>query len=127
MWVGSLGREDPLEKGMATHSSILPWKISWTEELGRLQYVGSQRVGCDLAPLDPPRAGSLLVAGRKRADEKVGNPRNLCGNRPLRARLQRRRAPGGQTAQAGSDHQTGKITVLTHFPSFRQIKRNPFR
>ena len=43
--VQSLGREDPLEKEMATHSSILAWKIPWTEELGRLQSIGSQRVG----------------------------------------------------------------------------------
>ena len=44
-WVGSLGREDPLEKEMATHSSTLAWKIPWTEEPGRLQSMGSQRVG----------------------------------------------------------------------------------
>ena len=43
--VQSLGREDPLEKGMATHSSILAWKIPWTEEPGRLQSMGSQSVG----------------------------------------------------------------------------------
>ena len=42
-----LGREDPLKKGMATHSSILPWRIPWTEELGRLQSMGLQRVGHD--------------------------------------------------------------------------------
>ena len=42
--VGSLGREDPLEKGMATHSSIVAWRIPWTEELGGLQSMGSQRV-----------------------------------------------------------------------------------
>ena len=41
--VRSLGREDPLEKGMATHSSILAWRIPWTEELGGLQSKGSQR------------------------------------------------------------------------------------
>ena len=41
-WVRSLGREDPLEEEMATHSSILVWKIPQTEELGRLQYAGSQ-------------------------------------------------------------------------------------
>ena len=45
--VQSLGREDPLEKEMATHSSTLALKIPWTEEPGRLQSVGSQRVGCD--------------------------------------------------------------------------------
>ena len=42
-----LGLEDPLEKEMATHSSILAWKIPWTEEPGRLQSMGSQRVGHD--------------------------------------------------------------------------------
>ena len=46
-WIGSLDQEDPLEKGMATLSSILVWKISWTEELGRLQPMGSHRVGYD--------------------------------------------------------------------------------
>ena len=45
--VRALGREDPLEKEMATHSSILAWKIPWTEEPGRLQSMGSQRVGHD--------------------------------------------------------------------------------
>ena len=39
-----LGQEDTLEKGMATHTSILSWKIPWTEETGRLQSMGSQRV-----------------------------------------------------------------------------------
>ena len=47
--VRSLGREDPLEKEMATHSSILAWKIPWAEETGMLQSVGSQRVGHDWA------------------------------------------------------------------------------
>ena len=46
-WVRSLGREDPLEKEMATHCSTLAWKILWTEEHGRLQSMGSQRVGHD--------------------------------------------------------------------------------
>ena len=45
--VQSLGREDPLEKEMATHSSILAWRIPWMEEPGRLQPTGSQRVGQD--------------------------------------------------------------------------------
>ena len=50
MWetrVRSLGREDPLEKEMATHSSTLAWKIPWTEKPGRLQSMESQRVGHD--------------------------------------------------------------------------------
>ena len=44
-WVRSLGREDPLEEEMATHSSILAWEIPWTEEPGGLQSTGLQRVG----------------------------------------------------------------------------------
>ena len=44
-WVRFLGQEDPLEKEMATHSSILAWKIPWTEEPGGLQSMGLQRVG----------------------------------------------------------------------------------
>ena len=50
MWetqVRSLGREDPLETEMATHSGTLAWKIPWLEEPGRLQFMGSQRVGPD--------------------------------------------------------------------------------
>ena len=46
-WVPSLGLEDPLEKEMAIHSSAIAWKIPWTEEPGRLQSMGSQRVGHD--------------------------------------------------------------------------------
>ena len=47
--VWSLVQEDPLEKEMTTHSSILAWKTLWTEEPGGLQYLGSQRIGHDLA------------------------------------------------------------------------------
>ena len=50
MWetsVQSLGWEDPLEESVATHSSILAWRISWTEEAGRLQSMGLQRIGHD--------------------------------------------------------------------------------
>ena len=47
IWVQSLGREDPLEKEMATHSSTLAWRIPWREEPGGLQSMGSQRVGHD--------------------------------------------------------------------------------
>ena len=52
-WVQSLGQEDPLEKGMATHSSILAWKVLWTGEPGGLQSTGLQRVGHDLATKPP--------------------------------------------------------------------------
>ena len=47
MCIRSLGREHPLEKEMATCASTLAWKIAWTEEPGRLQSMGPQRVGCD--------------------------------------------------------------------------------
>ena len=50
-WVQSLGQEDLLEKEMAIHSSILAWKISWTEEAGRLQSRESQRVAKSRTPL----------------------------------------------------------------------------
>ena len=43
-WVQSLGREDPLEEEMATHSSVPAWRIPWTEEPGGLQFIGLQRV-----------------------------------------------------------------------------------
>ena len=45
--VHSLSWEDPLEEGMATHSSILAWRIPWTEQAGKLQSIGSQKVGHD--------------------------------------------------------------------------------
>ena len=48
-WVWSLGQEDPLEKEIATHFSIIAWKIPWTEKLGRLQSMGLQRIGHDWA------------------------------------------------------------------------------
>ena len=47
-WVQSLGQEDPLEEEVATHSSILAWKIPWSEEPGELQSMGSKRVRHDL-------------------------------------------------------------------------------
>ena len=47
--VQSLSQEDPLQKGMATHSSFLAWRVPWTEELGRLQFMGLQRVGLNWA------------------------------------------------------------------------------
>ena len=46
-WVQSLGWEDPLEEGMATHSSILAWRIPWTEDPGGIQSMGSQSIGHD--------------------------------------------------------------------------------
>ena len=61
-WVQSLGWEDPLEKGMVTYSSILAWRIPWTEDPGRLQSMGSQRVEhyfhFHLKVLSPPQGFS---------------------------------------------------------------------
>ena len=51
MWAWSLGWEDPLEEGMATHSSTLAWRIPWTEEPGGLQSMGSQRIRHDRSNL----------------------------------------------------------------------------
>ena len=63
-WVQSLGQEDPLEESMATHSSILAWRIPWTEEPGRLQSIGSQKVGHDLVTEQHSRQifNTLLIA-----------------------------------------------------------------
>ena len=58
-WVQFLGQEDPLEKEMATHSSILAWRIPWTEEPGRLH--GFTRVGCNLATKPPPGYGIIGI------------------------------------------------------------------
>ena len=67
-WVCSLGWEDPLEKEMATHSSILAWRIPWTEESGSIQSMGLQRVGNDWVTLPsyfpilwPPDANRRLI------------------------------------------------------------------
>ena len=65
-WVRSLGWEDPLEKEMATHSSILAWRIPWTGEPGRLQPTGSQRVGHDWVTslsLSAPTPGTPWLGG----------------------------------------------------------------
>ena len=60
-WVGSLVQEDPLDKEMATHSSILAWKIPWTEEPGGLQSMGSQQVRRDWACMHDPLKGTLTL------------------------------------------------------------------
>ena len=68
MWVRSLGQEDPQEKEMATHSSILAWGMPWTEEPGGLQSMGLQRAGHDLASTQQPSMGKNGVSeGRCRS------------------------------------------------------------
>ena len=68
MWVQSLGQEDPLEEDMATHSSIIAWKIPWTEEPGGLQSMGLQRVGHDWSN---SAAACLFSYGLPGSDGKV--------------------------------------------------------
>ena len=60
IWVRSLGQENPLEKEMATHSSILAWKIPWTEGPGGLQSMGSQRVGHSLVTKQQQRVSTTV-------------------------------------------------------------------
>ena len=68
-WVRSLGRGDPLEKGMVTHSSIFAWRSPWTEEPGELQFMASQRAGHDSATDTNVSAQFITDAQRKdRAD-----------------------------------------------------------
>ena len=62
MWVRSLGWKNPLEEGIATHSSILAWEIPWTEESGRLNSMGSHRVGHDLNNLTHMFCNYKIVA-----------------------------------------------------------------
>ena len=70
-WVRSLGLEDPLEKEMATHSSILAWRIPWTEELGGLQSMG--RKESDATEPSPKRARTSTARPRGReAGEGLG-------------------------------------------------------
>ena len=68
MWVRSLGQEDPLEKGMATHSRILAWKIPWMEETARLQSMGSQWLGRDLVTEHALKGQCLRTQGKDSFD-----------------------------------------------------------
>ena len=54
-WVRSLGQEDPLEEGKATHSNTLAWRLPWTEEPGGLQFMGSQKAGHDIETEGQPQ------------------------------------------------------------------------
>ena len=89
-WVQSLGQEDPLEKEMVTHSSILAWRIPWTEEHGGLQSMESQRVGLDWATslslsLFMPSIShwTWAAAGRGMVFSSQGNPKRDGGWRLL--------------------------------------------
>ena len=84
-WVRSLGREEPLEKDMATHSSILAWRIPWTEEPGRLQSMGSQRVGHNWATNTWSPQPLIFFSGKKFEPRKTLKPQ---GFEATKARLE---------------------------------------
>ena len=65
MWVQSLGQEDPLEEGMATHSSILAWKILWPEKPAGLHPMGSQRVGHNQATNPHSNIHTHIIEGNQ--------------------------------------------------------------
>ena len=78
-WVQSLGWQDPLEKGTATHSSILAWRLPWTEELGRLQSMGSQRVRHNWATF----TFIIRFQNEWEGNDKLLTPHPQAGNRRL--------------------------------------------
>ena len=80
MWVQSLDREDPLEKGMATHFSILAWQVSWTEEPGRLQSIGSQRVGNNWSNLTCMHAAGDLTFWPPSSNPHFPSPSTVSDN-----------------------------------------------
>ena len=73
MWVRSLGGEDPLEERMATYTSILAWRIPWTEEPGGLQSMGSQRFKHDSPIKQPPSPKKPTAEVKKKTLVKVAN------------------------------------------------------
>ena len=75
-WVQSLGLEDPLEKEMATHSSILAWEISWTEEPGEVQFMGSQGVSHTPMPTFNRGPEVMLVGVTKLMAHNLGKNRS---------------------------------------------------
>ena len=77
--VRSLGQEDPLEKEMATHSSILAWEIPWTEEPGRLQSMGLQRVGHDWSDLAAAAAAAAGGSNGKVSACSAEDPGSIPG------------------------------------------------
>ena len=90
-WVRSLGREDPLEKEMVTHSSILAWRIPWTEEPGRLQSTGWQRVGHDRATSLHFTSYTYMLCLVVQSCPTLWNPWTVAHKSPLSIRFPRKR------------------------------------
>ena len=110
-WVQSLGQEDPLEKEMATHSSILALKIPWTEEPGRLQSIGSQRVGHDWAT-----SFSFFLSFRFRWNLEGGAP--MMGPVPLE---EEERLELSLSAMWEGSHQLARKRILTQNQIFQHL------
>ena len=93
-WVQSLGREDPLEKGMATHSSILAWKIPWTEEPGGLESMKSRGARHDRAA-KTHSGNALLQSMQKQRDHAHAAERKaaVTGAEPTRSRIRSSPSP----------------------------------
>ena len=81
-WVWFLGQEDPLEKGMATHYTVISWRIPWTEEPGGLLSLGSQRVGQDWVT-DTFTRSSVLAPSNEILIEEPGAILRICTQRPF--------------------------------------------
>ena len=78
-WVRYLGPEDPLEKGMATHSSVLAWRIPWTEEPGRLQPIESQRVRQDWSDWARMHKQYKIIKKKQNTRRYMCNPIFIAG------------------------------------------------
>ena len=105
MWVQCLSQEDPLEKEMATHSSVLAWKIPWTEEPGRLQSVGLQRVRQDWAT-EHQRIYLILCGSSPESLKKVYSAHSAWDASPSSLCLTFTSLPGGVRCLLAMCHQS---------------------
>ena len=110
-WVRSLGQEDPLEKEMAIHSSILTWRIPWTEEPGGLQSTGSQRVGHDWVTNTAHLELSLIYLGFRKL------VKHLSFSHPWWSELQ----PNSQKRKKKRGEGGAQWAFLGPLPSFRPL------
>ena len=110
-WVWSLGWEDPLQEGMATHSSILAWRIPWTEEPGELQSMGSQRIRHNWAT---KQSIAQLTQGKENTwlHPPLAFLSHLSGVRKGEKHLQRHRHGHRPTKRLSSNHR-----IIEHFHS----------